>query len=81
MDEVNLPATDYLHAIAWNGTVFCAIAGGANASIGAAISPDGVSWTSQNLPSSNLWYSIDGLERKSLLRGSTNITKRDRDVS
>ena len=43
------------NAIAWNGTVFCAIA---TSSAIAATSPDGITWTQRTLPVSSTWTGI-----------------------
>jgi len=53
-----LPTTAAWVSIAWNGTVFCAIAGGGTSTNVAATSPDGRTWTAQTLPSSTYWTSI-----------------------
>lgn len=44
--------------LAWNGTVFCAMAKTSVATTVAATSPDGVVWTLQTLPASVIWYDI-----------------------
>ena len=51
-----LPSSVTWNSVAWNGTVFCAIAGGPSTS--AATSPDGVTWTPQTLPVSATWQAI-----------------------
>lgn len=56
----SLPVSAYWADIAWNGTVFCAIAGtqsGIDTTV-AAISSDGVIWTSSVLPASRKWVGI-----------------------
>ena len=50
-----LPVSATWYAIAWNGTVFCAVA--ASSTI-AATSPDGITWTQRTLPVSAAWYAI-----------------------
>ena len=50
-----LPANTGWDAIAWNGTVFCAVGSG---SAIAATSPDGITWTQRTLPVSAAWYAI-----------------------
>jgi hypothetical protein len=45
-------------AIAWNGTVFCAVGGAATSSNVAATSPDGITWTLQTMPISLFWRDI-----------------------
>ena len=50
-----LPVTANWSAIAWNGSVFCAVGYGSNI---AATSPDGITWTQQTLPASANWYAI-----------------------
>ena len=52
-----LPANASWSAIAWNGSVFCAIAGGI-ANNTAATSPDGITWTQRTLPVSTYWSAI-----------------------
>jgi hypothetical protein len=50
-----LPVSANWYSIAWNGTVFCAVASG---SAIAATSPDGITWTQRTLPVSANWRSI-----------------------
>lgn len=51
-----LPSSRVWSDIAWNGTVFCAIAsGGTNV---AATSPDGVDWTARTMPFSSDWTAL-----------------------
>ena len=52
-----LPVSATWFAIAWNGSVFCAVAGGGTASSVGATSPDGITWTQRTLPSAT-WSSI-----------------------
>lgn len=47
--------SDAWSGVAWNGTVFCAVASGGT---DAATSPDGVTWTARTLPSSANWSAI-----------------------
>jgi len=51
----NMPSSRNWAGVAWNGSVFCAVAGGTNI---AATSPDGINWTAQTLPSSAQWSDI-----------------------
>ena len=48
----------YWQSVAWNGSVFCAVAGYNAASSVCATSPDGITWTSRSMPSSQSWTSI-----------------------
>jgi hypothetical protein len=50
-----LPTAGYWAAVAWNGSVFCAVIPGTNT---AATSPDGVAWTARTLSSSQNWQSV-----------------------
>jgi len=45
-------------SVAWNGTVFCAVAGVLGETTSAATSTDGLSWTSRTLPASKRWMGI-----------------------
>ncbi len=54
-DIGTLPTDAIWSNIAWNGTVFCAVA--YNSSI-AATSPDGVTWTQRTLPTSTNWQAV-----------------------
>ena len=55
-DQNGLPVGAYCTAIAWNGSVFCAVAGVSNNI--AATSPDGITWTQRTLPVSAYWSAI-----------------------
>ena len=50
-----LPVQNAFTGIAWNGTIFCAVAQGTSI---AATSTDGITWTQQALPSSSSWSAI-----------------------
>ena len=50
-----MPSSRNWAGVAWNGSVFCAVAGGTNI---AATSPDGVNWTARVLPASAQWSDI-----------------------
>lgn len=50
-----LPTSSFWNAVAWNGTVFSAIAYNSNA---AATSTDGITWVARTLPSTAYWDSI-----------------------
>jgi hypothetical protein len=50
-----LPSHQNWQAIAWNGTVFCAVASYSNV---AATSPDGITWTQRTMSSSKNWQAI-----------------------
>ena len=50
-----LPVSASWCSIAWNGTVFCAVALGSSI---AATSPDGITWTQRVLPVSTNWSAI-----------------------
>lgn len=55
----NMPAIAQWTAVAWNGTVFCAISGSTSfTSNVAATSTDGINWTARTLPSTSSWISI-----------------------
>jgi hypothetical protein len=55
VSQGTLPSSAAWTGIAWNGTVFCAIASGGTA---AATSPDGITWTARTLPTSANWSAI-----------------------
>ena len=50
-----LSSSNYWQGIAWNGTVFCAVA---RTTANAATSPDGITWTTRAMPSSAEWCAI-----------------------
>jgi hypothetical protein len=53
--QTSLPSSANWISIAWNGTVYCAVAYNSSK---AATSSDGITWTAQTLPSSAGWDSI-----------------------
>ena len=50
-----LPSSRNWMAVAWNGSVFCAVAAGGNV---CATSPDGLSWTERTMSMSASWNDI-----------------------
>ena len=50
-----LPDVQFWETVAWNGTIFFALAA---SSISAATSADGITWTLRTLPSIQSWYSV-----------------------
>jgi hypothetical protein len=66
-----LPSASNWQDIAWNGSVFCAVASGP--STVAATSQDGITWTARTLPSSSGWVAIawNGTVFCAIANGST----------
>lgn len=54
-DVGTLPTASQWSSIAWNGTVFCAVA--FDSAI-AATSPDGITWTQRALPATGYWEAV-----------------------
>ena len=55
MDRWRPAVQPELMAVAWNGSVFCAVAAGGNV---CATSPDGLSWTERTMSMSASWNDI-----------------------